>query len=99
MDDATKILIAYVVVIHVVTFLTFWADKDFSKRRMWRIPEKSLLCLSALGGSLGALAAMKLFRHKTKHRRFRRGVPLMFLAHVLLILAFFGVKIYLMMQL
>ena len=57
----------YLIGINVLAFLLYGIDKAKAKRGAWRIAEKVLLGIGILGGSLGALAGMKLFRHKTKH--------------------------------
>ena len=53
--------------ISLITFFLYAADKSKAKRRAWRIPEKVLLGFSFLGGAVGGLCGMNLFRHKTKH--------------------------------
>ena len=68
--------------INALAFLLFALDKGFAKKKQWRIPEATLLMVSALFGSAGALLAMLLFRHKTnakRHPAFAIGVPLMLL--------------------
>ena len=75
------LLAIWLVLINLVTFLVFGLDKWKAKRKekneaVRRVPEKTLLLLSALGGSVGALLAMRAFRHKTLHRAFKLGVPL-----------------------
>ncbi len=66
MQTAVYVLIAYAV-ISVVTFILYGADKAKAKRNAWRIPEKVLLGFSFLGGAVGGILGMLLFRHKTKH--------------------------------
>ena len=75
------LLACWLVFINLITFLAFGLDKWKAKRKeknekVRRVPEKTLLILSALGGSVGALLAMRAFRHKTLHRAFKFGVPL-----------------------
>ena len=50
-------------------------DKIKAKRNLWRIPESTLIAVAAIGGSIGAIAGMNLFRHKTKHAKFYIGLP------------------------
>ena len=71
------LLAAWLVLINTVTFLIFGVDKLLAKhpRFRQRVPEKNLLLLAVVGGSVGALLGMSLFRHKTLHRVFRVGVP------------------------
>lgn len=61
------ILLAVYAVVSVIAFCFYAADKKKAKKGAWRIPEKVLLGLGFLGGSIGALLGMKLLRHKTKH--------------------------------
>lgn len=75
----------YIIVINIVSFLMFGADKIKAKKGYWRISEKSLLTSAILGGSVGAMAGMKFFHHKTKHRKFALGVPVIFVLQVLLL--------------
>lgn len=63
-------IISYVYFINVLTFSLYGADKHFSVSGKRRIPEAVLLCLSVIGGALGALLGMLLFRHKTNHKVF-----------------------------
>lgn len=60
---------------NVIAFIVYGIDKLKSKKGWWRIPEKTLLILAFMGGSLGARQAMQLFRHKTRHAEFRYGAP------------------------
>jgi len=62
-----KIALLIFAVLSLLAFVLYGADKRKAKRNEWRIPEKTLLLTSFLGGALGGLAAMQLFRHKTKH--------------------------------
>ena len=68
-------ILIYLAVISVVTFVTYGVDKYKAKHNKWRISEAMLLLLAALGGSVAALLAMFVFRHKTKHTKFVMGVP------------------------
>lgn len=84
------ILMAYLVLINACGFLLMLADKQKARKNRWRIPERTLMAVAALGGSLGSLTGMYLFRHKTKHPKFTVGVPLLLLLHAGLgILAFY----------
>lgn len=73
--NAGVFLFYYLVAVNVVTFVFYGLDKWKARRGRWRIPEAALLWLAVLGGSPAALLAMWLFRHKTKHNKFRYGVP------------------------
>jgi len=72
-----KLLFVYLILINAAGFLLMLADKVKAKKHAWRIPEATLLGVAAAGGSIGALLAMQLFRHKTKHLKFSLGIPLM----------------------
>lgn len=70
-----KYLMIYLILINAAAFLSMLIDKQKAKKKRWRIPEATLLGLAAIGGSVGALAGMYTFRHKTKHLKFTLGVP------------------------
>ena len=71
----TKLILLYLLIVNAVSFLLMLADKQKAKKKLWRIPESTLLLSAAIGGSMGALAGMYTFRHKTKHLKFTLGVP------------------------
>ena len=71
-----RVVILYLVAINVVTFLLYGIDKFKAKRSKWRIPESVLLGLAVIGGSVGAWLGMIVWRHKTQHKKFRYGIPL-----------------------
>lgn len=71
----TEIVIDYLVVMSLLTFAAYGMDKRKAKKGQWRIPEKTLLLLAVLGGSLGALLGMYVFHHKTQKTKFVIGVP------------------------
>ena len=69
------ILLAAYAVVSVIAFCFYAADKKKAKKGAWRIPEATLMGVAAIGGSIGTLLGMRLFRHKTKHLKFSLGVP------------------------
>ena len=71
-----QILPLYLITINAVGFLLMLADKLKAKRGAWRIPESTLMAVAAVGGSVGSLIGMQLFRHKTRHIKFTLGIPL-----------------------
>ena len=75
-------LFCYLALMNLAAFAAFGADKRRARERRWRVPEETLLLLAAFGGSLGALTGMLLFHHKTKHRKFRFGVPVLLAAQL-----------------
>lgn len=66
----------YLAIINAVAIAAYGWDKLCAIRKWWRVPELTLLGLAAIGGSVGALVAIKLFHHKTLHLKFKYGVPL-----------------------
>ena len=75
-------LLYYLIVINIVTFLVYGIDKWKAKQGCWRISEATLLILAVIGGSIGALLGMKVWRHKTQHKKFKYGLPLILLAQI-----------------
>ena len=84
MPAVTQCLLWYLAAVNVVTFTVYGIDKSKARRGAWRIPEKMLFLLPLLGGSVGALLGMKVFRHKTKHWYFVWGIPAILLAQLAL---------------
>lgn len=70
--------------VNLVSFLVYGIDKLKAKYGRWRIPESVLLGLAALGGSAGAWLGMQVWHHKTQHKKFKYGVPAIFVAQVAL---------------
>lgn len=73
------LLWGYLLLVNLLAFALFGIDKRRARLGRWRIPESTLLLLALLGGSLGAIIGMYYFRHKTRHRKFRYGLPLILL--------------------
>lgn len=69
------IIFAYLAVINIFGFAIFGYDKRCAVLHRWRVPEKTLFLIAVLGGSIGAYAGMKIFRHKTRRRKFYIGIP------------------------
>lgn len=74
-----ELFIYYIAAINIIAFIVYGIDKLKAKKGYWRIPESTLLLLAAIGGSIGAWCGMMVWRHKTKHLKFRIGVPVIFL--------------------
>ena len=70
-----RIILLYLIIVNAAAFLLMLADKQKAKQGAWRIPEKTLIGAAAIGGSIGALCGMYLFRHKTKHLVFQISAP------------------------
>ena len=76
--------VPYLVLINLAAFLLMGIDKFRARRELWRIPEKVLFGSALLGGSIGAIAGMFFFRHKTRHLSFRLGFPVILLLQIVL---------------
>jgi len=83
--EMTEALLYYLIVINIVTFLVYGIDKWKAKQGSWRISEATLLILAVIGGSIGALLGMKVWRHKTQHKKFKYGLPLSLIIQIILI--------------
>lgn len=81
-----EILVIYLLIINAAAFLLMHIDKHRAIKKAWRIPESTLLGIAAIGGSLGAIMGMRLFRHKTLHLKFSVGLPFMLAIHILLLI-------------
>ncbi len=69
------VIVYYLIAITLVTFCVYGLDKWKAQHGRWRVPEATLLLLAAIGGSVGAWAGMKLWHHKTLHKKFKYGIP------------------------
>ena len=85
MSDITKYLIIYLIIINLIAFLAMFLDKRKAKYGKWRIPEQTLFIVALIGGSIGAIAGMYTFRHKTKKLRFSIGFPVILILQILLV--------------
>ncbi len=84
MQPVITYLLWYLAAVNLVTFTVYGVDKAKARRGAWRVSEKTLFLLPLLGGSVGALLGMLVFRHKTKHWYFAWGIPLILLAQIAL---------------
>lgn len=73
-----QVLTAYLVLVNAAALALMLADKQKARRGAWRIPEATLFGVAAIGGSIGAIMGMYLFRHKTRHLKFSLGLPVIF---------------------
>ena len=85
MENVIKYFIIYLIVINLISFLTMYVDKRKAKYGRWRIPEQTLFILALIGGSIGSIAGMYTFRHKTKKLRFSVGFPVILILQIILI--------------
>ena len=79
----------YLVLINLLTFIVYGIDKLKAKKGKWRIPESTLLLLAFMGGSVGAWLGIKVWHHKTLHKKFKYGVPFIFILQIALCIYLF----------
>lgn len=84
-----QFLLVYLFIMNALGFGSMLADKRRARKKQWRIPERTLLAIAFLGGSLGSWLGMYLFRHKTKHPRFTVEIPMMLVLHAVLLYGIF----------
>ena len=77
-------IICYLLAVNIDTFLLYGIDKYKAKKGKWRISEATLLTMAAIGGSIGAWAGMRLWHHKTMHKKFKYGIPVIIILQVAL---------------
>lgn len=82
--------IIYLTLINLISFLVYGIDKNKAKNKQWRIPESTLIFLSLIGGSLGGLMAMVIFKHKLSKRLFYIGLPIIAIINKIAELAIFN---------
>lgn len=83
--DLLNIIEVWIIFINIFTFAAYALDKYKAVHHAWRIPERTLILLAVIGGSIGALLAMYTVRHKTKHNKFRIGVPAILSMQIILV--------------
>lgn len=82
-------IVIYLAAINVITFIMFGADKARAVKGRWRISESALILAALLGGSIGALAGMRIFHHKTKHRKFTVGIPVILVLQIVFMVLYY----------
>lgn len=87
-----KILFVYLLIINALGFALMLADKLKAKKNLWRIPEKNLLLVAVLGGSVGSLLGMYTVRHKTQHPKFTLGIPVILAFQLVALIWIFVLK-------
>jgi uncharacterized membrane protein YsdA (DUF1294 family) len=81
-----KLILIYLLIVNALGFLLMLVDKRKAQKNLWRIPEATLFLMAAIGGSIGSIAGMYKFRHKTKHNSFAFGFPLLAAIHVFILI-------------
>ena len=79
-----NIILGYLLAINIATFFLYGIDKYKAKKGRWRISEATLLLMAVVGGSIGAWAGMRLWHHKTMHKKFKYGIPVIIILQVAL---------------
>jgi len=83
-----KNIIIYLVGINLIAFLSMLIDKRKARRGRWRIPENTLFLFAFLGGTVGSIIGMQVFRHKTQKNKFKIGMPALLVLQILAVVAF-----------
>jgi len=83
-----KAMLIYFLIINLIGFLIMLIDKQRAIHKEWRIPEKTLIGVSILGGSIGMFIGMSSFRHKTKHKKFTIGVPFILIMQICIVILY-----------
>ena len=81
-----QLILIYLIAINVVTFFAYGIDKWKAKRSKWRISEATLLGMAVIGGSIGAWLGMRVWHHKTMHKKFQLGIPLIIVVQIALVI-------------
>ena len=76
--------ICYLLAVNITTFLVYGIDKYKAKKERWRISEATLLLMAVIGGSIGAWVGMRIWHHKTMHKKFKYGIPVIIIFQVAL---------------
>lgn len=82
------LLIAYFIIVNIIGFALMGIDKHKAKKRAFRIPEATLFIVAIIGGSIGSILGMHIFRHKTRHWYFVYGMPFILAVQIILVIAF-----------
>ncbi|MCR1897620.1 DUF1294 domain-containing protein [Irregularibacter muris] len=90
LQDYKYIIFFYYLGINVYSLLLMGIDKRRARKHQWRISERHLMSMALLGGACGILLGMKFYQHKTKHKLFYLGSPILLFLHILFILYLTG---------
>ena len=81
-----QLILIYLIAINVVTFFAYGIDKWKAKRSKWRISEATLLGMAVIGGSIGAWLGMRVWHHKTMHKKFQLGIPFILIIQLAIVI-------------
>jgi uncharacterized membrane protein YsdA (DUF1294 family) len=90
LSDLPVVVGGYFLLMNLIAFSSMGIDKHKARKNKWRIPEARLFLWALLGGSLGSVVGMRVFRHKTKHWYFEYGMPLILIVQIVLAVSFSG---------
>ena len=79
-----NIILYYLLAVNIATFFLYGIDKYKARKGRWRISEATLLMMAVIGGSIGAWSGMRLWHHKTMHKKFKYGIPIIIILQVVL---------------
>lgn len=79
------IIVLYLIIVNALSFLLMLIDKHKAQNNLWRIPEATLMTIAGIGGSFGCYLGMKTCRHKTMHKKFSVGVPVMMVIQIVIL--------------
>ena len=80
-----NIILYYLLAVNIATFFLYGIDKYKARKGRWRISEATLLMMAVIGGSIGAWSGMRLWHHKTMHKKFKYGIPIIIILQVALV--------------
>ena len=80
-----NIILYYLLAVNIATFLLYGVDKYKAKKNKWRISETTLPLMAVIGGSIGAWVGMRIWHHKTMHKKFKYGIPLIIIMQIALV--------------
>ena len=80
-----NIILGYLLAVNITSFLLYGIDKYKAKKGRWRISEATLLLMAVIGGSIGAWVGMRIWHHKTMHKKFKYGIPIIIILQVALV--------------
>ena len=90
-NDMEKMLVLYLAVINIISFVAMRIDKKRAKKHKYRISEGFLIALSIFGGAVGSLIGMVVYKHKTSKKKFYKGIPIIYLLNQIFILFIFNI--------